>query len=806
MKRNFFWILFISALIIFRGIFAGSVYWGDTPHFFPEEVSQFQTEPLAWTSLNSNFGGINLPLWLAPAMFLWKWIPPQMLFIIPSIILSVIGPIFLTRYLKSGKFVQFFSAAVYAFNTYYLLLIDGGQLGVALSYGFFPITILFLKKLVDEPKFKNFYPALFALTLNGLADPRIALVAVITVVVWNIARIKNLFSFVPLGISWLLLNAFWVTPFVKNKNAFASLGRLDITPVKLFDPLMLFSPHWPDNLFGKINSPPLYFIGIPILIFLGFYISRKRRDLTYLGCYILFSALSVIPIGVIFRDSTKFYIPAILFAGILIGRAVETLKKPWLGVGIFLYMIFLVYPAILGKMNFVLSARDHDRDFVKIYENLKRENGFFRIAWFPERHPLTYEAEDTPGVDAKEFVRFLPFASLNTGEDPFNFLNTADFVGNLRSLSVRYLILSGNPREIVRNQDEEKSWNGLVKLVEGTKGLEKMDWGTSFPIYKIPDTYPHFFSVGKLVGVVGGSISDVYPSVYFEDGKFDADILDTIDPGSFIIYFNRKKNDDLAMSLLKNYFVFPKDATSSEWATYVSEHYLKYKYQLLIRGINFTDLDYGGGIAFSTIQGEKMIFKFDVPQDGTYVIASRSMAESEGGNGLNWKVGEPQVLKKGDFVYTITNNSGFEVVNAVALIPSFKINEARAKADDYLQRFGRVKKNDLGKYTSYNKVDIQKEDTLKYKADLSSGDSWLIFTDTFNELWQAGKRSELSAHVPVYSFVNGFYVGGKSGDVEILFLGQKYFRAGVYISVGTLATLVLIYFYHEKFLKRSLKN
>jgi len=806
MKSNFFWILFIFALIIFRGIFVGSIYWGDSPHFFPEEVSQFQSESLVWTSLGNNFGGLNLPLWLSPFMFLWRWFPPQILFIIPSIVLSLIGPILLTRYLKLGKLTQFFSSAIYTFNTYFLLLVDGGQLGVALSYGIFPFTALYLKKLVDDPKFKNFYPALTLLTLNGLADPRIALVAVVTIVVWNITKIRNLLSFIPLGISWLLLNAFWIMPFIKNKSSISFLGQVDIARVKFIDPLLLFSPHWPDNLFGKFNTPPFYFFGIPLLIFLGVYISKRAKVWTYLLVYLFFGILSTIPIGVIFRDSTKFYIPVILFAGILIGQTVESFKKTWFGVLVFSYILFLISPAILGKMNFVLSNRDHGGDFTKIYENLKTESGFYRTTWFPERHPLTFETENSPALDAKELVKLLPFATINAGEDPFNFINSGSFVDNFKTLGIKYLIFSGNPREISKTPDEARNWDRLTALIGKTKGLEKVDWGVELSVYKIPGSYPHLFSVKTVVGVIGPPISMKFPSVNFEDGRFDGKMLKDVDPGSLVFYFNGKTPNDFMMSFLSEHFVFPKDAASSQWATYSHDQYLKYKYQLLTRNVDFEDLDYGGGIAFSTIPGEQIVFKFDIPKDGKYLVAIRSMDKDKGETGLSWKIDKPQDLRKGVFTYTITNNSKLEIVNAAALVSESDMNGAKINTTNYMSRFKIINESNLSKFITYKNINLRRSETLKYELSPDEGDFWIIFTDNYSDKWQARSKNESLIHLPIYSMVNGYYTEGKNSDIEISFLGQKYLNLGIYISVASLATLIVVVLAHEKFFKRGSRN
>ena len=61
---------------------------------------------------------------------------------------NALGQVLLARYLKLGKVAQFFSSLIFVFNTYYLILVDGGQVGIALSYGLSPLIFLFLKNIL----------------------------------------------------------------------------------------------------------------------------------------------------------------------------------------------------------------------------------------------------------------------------------------------------------------------------------------------------------------------------------------------------------------------------------------------------------------------------------------------------------------------------------------------------------------------------------------------------------------------------------------------------------------------------------
>ncbi|MEK7112600.1 MAG: hypothetical protein AAB875_04690, partial [Patescibacteria group bacterium] len=413
--------------------------------------------------------------------------------------------------------------------------------------------------------------------------------------------------------------------------------------------------------------------------------------------------------------------------------------------------------------------------------------------WFPERHPLAFGTEDRPAVDARELSRFLPFASINVGEDPFNFLNNEAFIDNFRSLGIKYLVLSGNPREIAKTADEQKNWDNLVSLLDKSRALEKVDWDTDIPVYKVAETKPHFFSVEKLIGVVGPSLSAKYPAIYFEDGKLDPRLLEKIDPESVVIFFNGKGRRDLTMSFLQKYFYFPGKASTSQWAAYSNKEYLKYKYQLLIRGVIFNDLDYGGGIAFSTQAGEEIGFKFEVPEDGNYIVAVRSMAPKDEEKSLVWKLEEPRFFPKGSFTYTVENETDIEVLNVVALIPQSAFEEAESLAETYLKSFSLFESGGLDNLTNYDPLD----------PSSVAGSSWIIFTDNYHPMWRLKNDGHDSSSLPVYSMVNGFFVDEASTGVRIEFLGQKNFRRGLFISLISLGTLIALGVLAAKSLKSN---
>jgi len=469
MKKLLSWLLILLPVLwVFRQIFFGNLpTWGDAPFFYPEGLKELFNEPLTWTARNISFGGVNSMLWISPIMFLMGVLNKvlilgsdatvKILFYFPSIIFCIVGPYFLCRYLKVSKTVSFFSTLTYPLSTYYLLLVDGGQIGVVLAYGLFPLIILFGKRMFDKTTVLTFFLFLLSSFILTVADPRIVFIAYLTLFIWQL-----------------------------------------------------------------------------------------------------------------FEDWKK--------------------------------LLFLIISGIL------------------------------------------------------------------------------------------------------------------------------------------------------LIG---------------------------------------KDNNDLTMSFLQKYFVSSSENISSQWAVYGKDQYLNAKYELLIRDYSYDDLDYGRGIAFSTKNGEVIKFKFKVPENGKYMLATRLGTFDK--QNFSWEL-EEKVLTKGSFEYVYENKSGFEVLNAVALIPIKDFETAQRQADIFVKHFGVISKKDIINQV-WKEVNLNTEGTLKYKLQEKQEGYWIILSQNFNSLWNFKKGIEYFKSVPVYSMVNGFYVEPDWGDLHIEFRGQEYFRWGLWVSAISILGLSIIFLF-----------
>lgn len=854
--------LLIPLLLAFRTLFLPSeVVWGDAPYIHTEDLKELISEPYAWVSRGSNFGGVNQLLWLSPIMFLYgilgaffnlpNSIILKILFYIPSLAFSLLGTVLIGRYLKLGKIAKFFLSFIYLLNTYFLLLVDGGQVGVALSYGFFPISVLFVKKLFDKPHIKNLYIAITFLFLTFVADPRIGMIVLLTGLLWflseclverDFASIRNLVLGLPLLLGTIALSFYWVLPTFKFMGVGGTVSGLNLNTVSLINPLFLFQPLWYFNQFGKVFPPPFYFAFVPTLVFAGLFLkSKKQKEITSLVIvFLVFSFLTKgasaplgslyewvlenIPFSLAFRDSSKFFMPVVLFAGILIGKNVEVLYKKadryrYLVLSIiYVYFLILILPALKGDLPGVLSKKDLPNDIQKVNELIKKEpQNFFRTTWYPEKSPFSYNSSQKQSQDAISLVTERPFAALNAGEDPFNYMNTDSYLKTFDLLGIRYLVFSGNPRTTVYNSDEDKKWKELMDLASETTQLQRVNTDANIPVFVHKDSQltQHISGYEKIYAVIGADSQELLgvPAIYLEDGKFEPAFLQGISPESLVIVLNQKKEEDLAMSVLQKYFIPTKSSIRSNWSVFGKDEYLKWKYELLIRGVTFADFDFNLGLAFSTEPKEEISFTLAVPRDGEYFLAVRSLSDGlknpltlsleEDKNEISYITAEnfewwsKQVsLKKGKVNLSIQNSSGIHALNVVALIPSEEMQRAKNLSTSFLQYFQVVDtskpgKNDLG--TARTNVNFEKVSLVRYKVEIPESTHWIVLSDSYSNLWSFKRHEMVQRSLPFDSMINTFYVEPKWASGELIFGGQKEVRWGIFLSFVSFMGLLIVY-------------
>ncbi|MFC1624885.1 hypothetical protein ACFL15_00755 [Patescibacteria group bacterium] len=879
MKKIFNKLLFILGIIIplmlgFRFLFStNQLVWGDAPFFYKEGLKELFFEPYSWVERGNTLGGINSFLWLSPWMVLYGALGTvfnlgnseiiRIIFYFPSLSLSVLGTYLLGKYLKFSKVILFFSSIFYVFNTYYLLIVDGGQVGIALAYGLFPFLILYLKKLFDKQNAANFFLALLFSFIVTSVDPRFYVIGFITVILWqvfesifkkDISIIKGILYLVLSFLILIPLSFYWINPYFKLGVPNLSTEVVSLQLNSFLNTLFLYQPHWYLNVYGKVTYPPFYFILIPISIFSNLFLKEKKKTLPLIGTFLVLAFIAKgstppfeelfnffiknVPFAEVFRDSSKFFTPLILFGGILIANTIDSLNKKntknFIILFSFVYILFFVNPLFSEKLKWNLSNRNNT-NLDQIYELIKNDQeDYFRTAWFYEKPPLAFETREKPSLNAKDLISFRPFSSLNVGSyDSLNFMHQGNWQDWFRLLGIKYLVFSGNQRQLDITDNELSDWNEFLEFTDTQEGVEKVGTIDNLPVYALDNLTPKVFGLEKLFIVVGSDdvyekIENVNPNfsrsnqgfVFVEDGMYDISSLKDVSFESAVIVFNLKAKNDLVLSSLKEKFTNPISYKNSQWSLWSEDKYLEWKFQLLTRGVETREFDYKKGIAFSTQPGEEINYTFPIPEDGEYIPAFRIMEaldsegvqisyqgrkqthESSDNYQFNWYIDEPIFLDKGKLSISIENLGGLNVINTFTFIPKDDFDNATVLIEELMSAYQVIdlsNSNEIIKLSSlinnqnWKEIEYTNEKILFFGfPEITEDINWIVLSQKYDPNWQLLRGDLVYESLPFYSMINGFYVDNKWQKFSIEFKGQEYFRWGVYVTViSTLLSIIV---------------
>lgn len=878
--------LLFPLLFIFKSLFLpGHAVWGDAPYFYSENLKNLYHVPLLWDFRNDNFGADQSDvLWLFLPTFIFGLLNHflsidndiliRIVFYFPAITFGLLGSwLFIGRFTKK-IFPRFLGTFLYIFNTYFLTLVDGGQVGVVLGYGLFPLIIYFFLNYLESGKTKNFLLSLGSLFLISNTDLRITILVVFFILAFFILKrffnqdvsIKESLKRGLLLLSCLFfVNAFWLLPFLDGMNRNLS-NPSDLTvnlskQITFTDALLLYQPHFPLNEFGKLAPVPFYFYFIFPILIAGLFVPKQieRKNFLLIILYLLFAFLSKganFPLGqvysffsknsllgIAFRDSTKFFIPLILVAGCLLSLSLEKISSfiknktlcPLVFFGIYIYLLFLIYPAILGQLSGVLGSQKDD-DFLKIYQQLRKDNGFFRTLWFPEHPSLAFFDWEKSALSANLLYLERPFASMIEGEyDLFYFLHSDRLNQWLRLSGIKYIFFPESERKKIWTPQDRIERTQFLNFVSTNSAFEKLNWQTSFPSYQVKDNMPHIFGQEKILVVLGGE--NIYQNliklpgfdlnkqgtIFLEDGAVNPKDLNFLNPQNSILILGNKGLNDLILTFFKDQMTSPLKANFSQWGLRKSSDYLNWKYELFKGGVFTKDFDFGKGIAFSSIKNEIIKFNLDVSRNDQYLLAIRHLEsltsagvkvtllnqensfKSTNNSSFSLVLLGPFKLNKGKVDIQITNLGGFSALNTIALIPVNNWDKAKQESLSLENRLNSVWINDnldwlkLPPMLPKNSEEINYKiiDPTEYNLELNPKINWIVFTDRYHPGWRLDFESDVKP-LPFFEMVNGFYIKEdlkkKTGVMEakLIFTPREKVSKGIVISLLSLGLIIIV--------------
>lgn len=460
MKRLFFLLLLIVVLVVFRQWFSCQpISSGDYRFFFKESLHERFSLPFSWKEgyqapfLNSYLliftTGLLSKLGLGFVLIerlVWFWL---------FLILTFFSSWYLAKtiFFKNKTFF-FLTPLIYFFNSYILMVISGGQVGIITAYALAPLILAFFIKSLVEKSLKLRVASGLILAFQVAFDPRIAFITIGAVFLYALfqfglmikkyAKSFTLPFFIALGI-----HCYWLLPTILVKRSALPVGYGASGWVKFLSfadfskTFSLLHPNWPENIFGKTYFMRPEFLIIPILAFVSLLFVNRLKNLQIKKNILSFTFLALIgvflakgsnpPFGEaylwlfnnfpgmnLFRDSTKFYVLIALSYSILIPFSIAEIYKRLKTMcntrrithylpGLFAffvvcYLLLLIKPAILGQLGGTFKTKEVPQDYIQFKGFIGNQNEFFRTFWVPKEQRFGFFANNHPAISAESFV------------------------------------------------------------------------------------------------------------------------------------------------------------------------------------------------------------------------------------------------------------------------------------------------------------------------------------------------------------------------------------------------------------------
>lgn len=833
----------------------------DFPYLFPNQAASLWSLPLAWSAKSHDALGVFSlsTLWTWTYGLLYGLAGRIGLDFSFSIILLGILPVFILGWWSMGKLLSTYQISkpasvvgqlLFIANTYVLLLIDGGQLSLAVAYSLVPLAVVYLTKPLQL--------AWVAVAISFLDIRYLYFVAILAIlyIIFNSRQFKScLISGLVAGTVLVGAHSYWLLPSLLTTAPSLPAGYSRQSQVSTLSfatfnhALFLVQPHWPKNIFGQITPPSPHFFLLPILAFLPLVaFPRNKFVLYWIGMALLSLFLakgdkpplpqvypwlfSHIPGFSLFRDPVKFFTLLSLSYSVLIAFSSRYLfqKNRLLPSLIAIYLFFLITPVLRGQATGLFSQVRNTDSYLQLAGYFKSDQDQGGIVWIPSKPPLGYSSPAHPSTDALTLLTKRPFSTGVVGSyELLNFLRDASYSGQLLGLaSVKYLgIAALDPlRDSLKPEDIEyrQIFTNQLSLLPWVKN--RLDFGP-VSLLQTKTRQDLFFIPARTSFVVGSD--DIYRSgidlgktalVFTEEKPGILDRITQFPQAKLLL--NRKRQIDVAAALLPiQHFVFPARKLNFDpdhtgwWKRETSDlvswrDFLQQKYNL-----DNQDFDFGGGWAVS--EGENSLTLGLNNCNGDCVVLARVMVSPQGGKikftvsgqktteiiSLDNKPSRTTIkLADQTINYDMAEFLWFEIgpvssPSSVTLSTAGRINVVNALAVIPVSSWETLQSraDRLINYLPPSPPPTQPEITFvkhnptnfTVKVKNLFTPATLAFSQNYNSFW----RSDNDSPVPLYSFINGFSIPG-AGEYVISFFPQRYVLPGLAISSLTMIILSVV--------------
>ena len=527
-------LIILVILIIFKTwIFSGISSAGDFEYYSVQRIKDIQTLGI-WDAARGGLGGSVLPsLWLEGyttstiklALFIGWESYIRFFWYFPFIFFSFISAVILSKSIFKNNYFSAISGLLYAANTYSLMLVSGGQMGIALSYAVSPFVYYFFIKLINNLSLKNSIKFGLIFSIVSLLDIRIGYMLTVSIFILFCISIGNLRTAIRSALLYIILipllitlgiHFFWLFPALfSGKDALSQLGDIytSASAVKFFsfasfeNAISLLHPNWPENIFGKVGFMKPEFLLLPIFAFTSlFFVRKESKEKNYIIFFVTLALLGAflakganepfgaiylwmfdhIPGFVMFRDPTKWYTLVAISYSVLIPLTVwkicnllnlklktENLKQfrlqkylPNLFIfSVLCYMLFLIRPALFGQLTGTFKTTSIPNDYIKLEQFLNSQNNFSRTLWVPTQQRFGFYSNNHPAIPAREF-----FKSTNNSQI-INALRKNELL--LQESGVKYVIVPFDSQGEIYLKD--RKYNESIYL-QTVKGVSEISW------------------------------------------------------------------------------------------------------------------------------------------------------------------------------------------------------------------------------------------------------------------------------------------------------------------------------------------
>src|SRR3989344_2950562 len=477
----------------------------DFLYWYPEELNALFDIPQLWRNfLGADGMGQNIlsTAWTWPTIFVYSLTSKLGLeFSLTSKIFGVLTYILLGTFsaskffdhLKISNQARILGSLIYLVNSYSLLLIDGGQIFIAVGYALLPLAYVYFKKSQSYLK-ENIFKFSLAIVLISFLEIRFLLlleivftIDLVFIIIFQKQKILllkiSLVTFLAAVISLTSIHFYWLLPLLVSRvsphlpSGYGTSSQMSLLSfASLGHALYLQQPHWPENIFGLVHHLKWYFVFFPLIAFSALFFKKNRHTL-FFAIIVLISILLAkgnmppleqvnnflyqIPGFSLNRDPTKYFALIALsysaLSAIFVAHLSARLKSTLPIYMSILILILIISPVWLSGLNGMFKSPYKYSEYKQLNNLLDSDKQFGRVAWITRNQPLSYSSPTHPQVLGylQSESRAFSTATIGTYETS-NYLREGEYIGQLYNIAGIKNLAYPFPNPNTNRLDEEK--------------------------------------------------------------------------------------------------------------------------------------------------------------------------------------------------------------------------------------------------------------------------------------------------------------------------------------------------------------